>query len=203
MSAHCGTTAGYSAHRRRNEPTCPACRAAAAAYERRRSARAYITRGEPLVVDATGTGRRLRALMRIGWSLHDLARRVGMPVQSLSRAHHRDRVAVSTAEKVAALYDELSMTLGPSVYARRYGAERGWLPPLCWSDEEIDDPKARPSGLRTGHEPRRQNRDAEREAQVWELTRCGVSAADIAVRLRCNKRYVERVRARYREDQAS
>jgi transcriptional regulator with XRE-family HTH domain len=195
----CGTTAGYSAHRKRKEPTCQPCRDAAAAYEYRRTARAYLTH-QPLMVDVTGTRRRIRALARIGWSLHEVARRLGVPVQSLSRAHrHSGHVRLATAQKVAALYDELSMTPGPSVHARCHAERQGWPPPLAWDDDDIDNPTARPAHNLRGTTPGRP-RDIDREEQVMHLTRCGVSVAGIAMRLRMHERQVERIRARYREE---
>lgn len=198
----CGKLAGYSAHRRRKEPTCPACRAAATAYEHRRTVRAYITKGQPLVVDATGTRRRIRALMRIGWSLHEQARRLGVAVQSLSRTHRqRDHVLLSTAQKVAALYDELSMTPGTCVRARNHAERRNWPPPLAWDDDEIDDPAAQPAHDLRGT-PGRQ-RDNDRDERVLELTRAGLSATEIAMRVRVSPRSVNRVRARFREDGAA
>jgi DNA (cytosine-5)-methyltransferase 1 len=175
------------------------CRDAAAAYEYRRTARAYLTH-QPLMVDVTGTRRRIRALARIGWSLHEVARRLGVPVQSLSRAHrHSGHVRLATAQKVAALYDELSMTPGPSVHARCHAERQGWPPPLAWDDDDIDNPTARPAHNLRGTTPGRP-RDIDREEQVMHLTRCGVSVAGIAMRLRMHERQVERIRARYREE---
>lgn len=96
------------------------------------------------LVDATGTWRRLHALIALGYPQTWLARELG-----LGRALqlNRERVTVRNAEKVAALYDRLSMTPGPSERTRVMAWRKGYLPPLAWDDEDLDDPDAWP-GLR-------------------------------------------------------
>ena len=90
------------------------------------------------LVDGTGTRRRLQALVAIGWSQSELGRRIGMAPQSIQKTLRGDRVYARTARKVLALYDELSMTPGPSGRARRLAAAKKWPPPLAWDDDEID-----------------------------------------------------------------
>jgi hypothetical protein len=110
-------------------------------------------------VDATGARRRLRALVRAGWPVRRLAALCGL---SLSTAYdlalgRRDAVEPATAAAVAAAYDRLWTGPPPGATAqdaaginraRRYAAARGWPPPLAWDDDEIDNPKAHPKGLR-------------------------------------------------------
>ncbi len=98
------------------------------------------------IVDTTGTTRRLRCLVAIGWTQTELARRIGWSVCNLNSVvmSRRPSVTVDTARMVAALYDELSMTPGPSGRARSVASRHGWLPPLAWDDEQLDD---------AGHEP--------------------------------------------------
>ena len=97
-------------------------------------------------VDTIGTTRRLRGLVAIGWTQTELATRIGWSVCNLNSIvmARRPGVTVDTARLVAALYDELSMTPGPSSRARAVAARHGWLPPLAWDDEQLDD---------AGHEP--------------------------------------------------
>jgi hypothetical protein len=110
----------------------------------------YLRRGQRLWVPADGTRRRLRAL---GWTAGDLATRLHMSPSRVcilagtraTRVHHR------TAAAVRRLYDQLSMTV-PTHHPdwlltrqRRLCAAKGWLPPLAWNDDEIDNPDARPS----------------------------------------------------------
>lgn len=101
-------------------------------------------------IDATGTVRRLRALVALGWTETELARRIGWTVANLNLliVARRPQVLVRTARLVEGLYDELSMTPGPSGRARNLAASRGWLPPLAWDDEQIDDPDHQPENVR-------------------------------------------------------
>jgi hypothetical protein len=84
------------------------------------------------LVPAIGVRRRIDALGALGWSYADIgvvyttAR--GRSVHAHTRAH------------VLAVYDRLSMTVGPSARARLLAHQKGFLPPLAWDDETIDDP---------------------------------------------------------------
>lgn len=106
------------------------------------------------LVDATGTARRLRALVALGWPRAHLERHLGISSRTawlLTAAPQApDMVTVSTREAVRSLYDELSLTIpGPSraaTRARRIAAARGWPPPLAWDDDVIDDPRGRSRG---------------------------------------------------------
>lgn len=124
---------------------CPDARAANT--RRRKLHHLRVARlGHLLQVDSTGTGRRVRALAAIGWSHALLAERLGV---SRSRVQHLASdlnaiVYLSTADRVQRLYDELSMTPGPSRVARLRAARSGHPSPLAWDDDAIDDPKARP-----------------------------------------------------------
>ncbi len=102
------------------------------------------------IVDTTGTTRRLRCLVAIGWTQTELARRIGWSVCNLNSVvmARRPGVRVDTARMVAAMYDELSMTPGPSARARSLAARHGWLPPLAWDDEQLDDPSHEPEDVR-------------------------------------------------------
>jgi hypothetical protein len=201
MNSPCGTTGGYQAHRRAGETTCAPCRAAAAADRRYRVAFNYLTGGQRMLIDATGTRRRVRALVRIGWPTSELAARLGVSFQNVYDYTIRDKVRRSTAAKVAALYDELSMLPGPSSSASIRARSKGWPPPLAWDDDEIDDPAARPAHNAHG-EVEGRPRDVELENRVLVLTRAGLSAAEIALRLGTNKRRVTRIRSRARREAA-
>ena len=208
----CGTYAGYQAHRKRQEERCGPCKAAAAADRRRRVALDYLTRGQKLTVDATGTRRRINALRRLGWPLKELGERLGCSFQHVNALTSRAKVHRSTAAKVAALYDELCMLPGPSPSTAKRAAAKGWAPPLAWSEDSIDDPAARPS---TGTRLARQQgvafddvaveracagdrvplRPLERREAVRRLTAAGMSAEQIADRLGTTARTVQRRRA--------
>lgn len=107
------------------------------------------------LIDATGTRRRLQALVAIGWSRAELGRRIGVTPQNFTTLMTTGRVTVRTAAAVSALYDEISMQPRTAddhggrisiSRARRSAAAAGWVPPLAWDDEDIDDPAAKPAG---------------------------------------------------------
>jgi hypothetical protein len=100
-------------------------------------------------VCAVGTTRRLQALCALGWSSAESARRLGIRAQhtNLIVNGYQRAVLARTARNTATLYDELAMVRGPSEYARRIAARKGWWPPLAWDDDRIDDPAAIPTGV--------------------------------------------------------
>lgn len=97
-------------------------------------------------IDITGSSRRLRALIAIGWKQTDLASRMGRDVSNLASIVHAQRpyCTVDTARRIRILYDDLSMTPGGSLRSLRNAERRGWLPPLAYDDDQIDDPAAHP-----------------------------------------------------------
>lgn len=153
-----GTVSGYSHHKCR----CAECRRAWNRHMKAYRARAF--RG-PTMVDATGTRRRLRALVALGWPSTYLKTRIGA-------AHiiFTDSAVVHprTAARVRALYDELGGTLGPAPRSRTYAAAKGWPPPLAWDDDTIDDPAATPY---VGPVPSRAARGREQLVEDFEHTR--------------------------------
>lgn len=161
------------------------------------------------LVDAAGTWRRLEALIAIGWPKSHLARELG---RGRALQLHRDKVTVRTAQAVADLYDRLSMQPGPSQRARDYARDRGYVPPLGWDDDQLDDPAGAPAPAPAAA-PRRTDRfvdpvavdeaiagrlpalslsRAERLDAVRRLHERGVPQKQIAARLRMHPRQVVR-----------
>lgn len=165
--------------------------------------------GGSTLIDGTGTRRRLQALTAIGWRYSDVAQRMGVNLSLVGRLAIADGpVHRHTAGAVAGVYDELSMTPGPSRRCRALALRRNWPPPLAWDDDSIDDPAARP--VRAGKGPEAFDevsvhramrgrpadlRPAERTEAVRRLTEQGLSAAQIAERLHTTSRSVNRHRA--------
>lgn len=103
------------------------------------------------LVDAAGTRRRVQALIVLGWSQAKLATRLGMKPTNFGDLLTSQQVTAATARAVAALYDQLWHVAPPedthrdriaASRARRYAADRGWLPPMAWDDELLDLPDA-------------------------------------------------------------
>ena len=105
-------------------------------------------------VDGTGTRRRMQALVALGWPVSELATRMERAKPNVTAiVNDAGPVTASTARAVAALYDELWATTPPQETPQERGAARkardragrnGWVPPMAWSDDEIDDPNATP-----------------------------------------------------------
>lgn len=117
--------------------------------------------GDKAVVDATGTRRRLQALVANGHSQARIGGRLGITPQNFTSTINGDRVTAATARAVVRLYDELwNVPPDESTHRRRIAASRarnvarakGWPPPMAWDDDDIDDPAAGPAGVwqRTG-----------------------------------------------------
>jgi len=154
-----GTTAGFHQGCRQ---AC--CNAARARYEK--EGRVLRSQGMTRIVDATGAQRRIRALMRIGWTSTDIAKVAGWPERNYvlrilngQKGKPTRQVSRATDQAIRRAYDLLSMRTPPSSPARartRALAERrGYPSPLAWDDDVIDDPQARPVGM---HDPRRGKR---------------------------------------------
>lgn len=188
-----GTQARYSYGCR-----CQPCRAAATRRAKQR--RLEASRGRVFMVPAAGTRRRIQALAVMGWPFSEIAARLGVTrcaVQKLGRASAT--VQAATARRIAVVYDELSMTPGPSVYTRARAVKAGWVPPLAWDDDTIDDPYAQPVGV--GRDPA--NAPVVDDDEVARLTDAGWSATRIAAELGVSERTVHRSRIRGRREGAA
>jgi hypothetical protein len=99
-------------------------------------------------VSGVGTRRRIRALMAIGWSHQEMRARSGA-LTAVTLNQRGDLVTRAMYDRIAALYDDLSMTPGPSARTRARAVAAGYPPPLSWDDDAIDDPAACPIGVPT------------------------------------------------------
>ena len=105
-------------------------------------------------VDGTGTRRRLQALACLGWSIGRLAADTGLDRQALDQAMRGGQVVARNARAVAAAYEQLWNQRAPATdHRERISVARsinrataaGWLPPIAWDDDTIDDPAATPT----------------------------------------------------------
>lgn len=93
-------------------------------------------------VSAVGTQRRIRALYAIGWTGQHIADRLGCH-RSLIQFWQQDtttHVLGATADAIAEIYQQLHLTSGPSIQNVYRARKHGWLPPLAYDDDTIDDP---------------------------------------------------------------
>lgn len=145
-----GTVAGYNRIPCRDQ----CCRDAMARYKRGWTWDAM--NGRNRIVDATGTRRRVEALMALGWSSNIIGQRAGVGPTNMTRLRNAPTITTAMATRIAQVYNDLSMTLPPVTQAvanvRNLARRRGYLPPLAWDDDAIDDPDASPRGTHTRHD---------------------------------------------------
>lgn len=102
-------------------------------------------------VDATGTRRRVQALIAFGWPLPLIADLLQVS-WSLRHVAELDLVSRDLQLRTRQIYSRLSM-IPPAGHcpphqtarARSYARRRSWDPPFAWDDDTIDDPAAQPA----------------------------------------------------------
>lgn len=156
------------------------------------------------LIDATGTRRRLQALVAIGWPQSELARRIGVDKLTINdQVHAKTPTAYgSTAQAVRDLYDRLwnvdpaSRGVKPrwSIEARAIAESNGWAPPAAWDDDYIDSPAAVAD---LGEHADRYTAIAE-DAH-WLIATQGYTRAQAANRLGITSRHLERALTRVRQ----
>lgn len=152
-------------------------------------------------VDATGTRRRIQALVAMGWTLNALGPELGFHPRRLTDFLQADRVLASTARRIADRY-RIVQTWDPAAHgvpqrsrnlSRNLAAREGWHGPLAWDD--IDDPDCQPetNGSTTTFRRRKVTVDP---SEVARLTARGRTNEQIANELGCHERTVSRARRR-------
>lgn len=132
-----GTVQAYNSDRCR----CTAARLDAARYGREWYHR---NRQQPLKVPSCGTRRRLEALAAAGWPAEHIASLIGVCPEALRSLRIRASILRSSADRVAAVYEQLAAQPGPSTRCAKRARARGCLPPSRWTADTIDDPDASP-----------------------------------------------------------
>lgn len=136
-------------------------------------------------VSSVGTCRRIQSLAAAGYSLGFIGKELGVTQQAVTAVLKQDMVIAETAVKVAELFDRLHMTPGPSTRARKWAQRRGWVLPLCWDEDTIDNPDAVPDA--GAHRP------VSASQRIAELRELGVTdLQEIAERLGIKRDSVER-----------
>lgn len=202
----CGSEAGYQVHYKAGTPACRPCLDGHAKSLRDYRAQLYLAGGQ-LMVDATGTRRRLQALSCLGWTFETVADDFGVSRTSVQQWAANPRVYRRTAARIARFYALHSDTAGPSPRAAARARTAGWVPPIAWDDDSIDDPAAQPyagesasldevavhRAMRGDHRVKLTR--PERLQAVRLLTERGYSSAEIADLLGKHQRAIVRDRA--------
>lgn len=129
-------------------------------------------------VTHVGAARRLQALAALGWSTTEIAPYCGIHPTNLGvirRGGRQHYIRRSVAAGIAEAYRVLSMRIPPegrsASWTRTFARSNGWLAPLWWDDERIDDPRYRP---RAGARPVEQPAPRKADHEAAECPRCGV-----------------------------
>ncbi|WP_262062636.1 hypothetical protein [Streptomyces sp. STR69] len=146
------------------------------------------------LVDATGTWRRIRALVAVGWPKAHIAQALGAAAPALQL--NELLVVASTARRVASLYDEW-WDADPAAHgvdphqaerARRHAVSQSWPPPMAWDDGDLDDPEAVPHV--EGQVRNLRTRSAEHLNDARHLLSCGVPLHEVAARVGLTPGYI-------------
>jgi hypothetical protein len=145
-------------------------------------------------VDATGTKRRVQALVALGWPVSHISRHVGLSRENAAEILDRARVYNSTATAIANAYDTLrrkrpeknGVIKAHVTVAKNRAARNKWAPPSYWDRHPgaIDDPTFEPLYGVTRRE------QIAQDAQ-WVMTTTGLDRAATAARLGVDKSYID------------
>lgn len=98
----------------------------------------------PALVPMVGVHRRIQALAYMGHSKTVLARELGITESAVHDYMKRDTCLSSTVAEIHEVYQRLAMVHGDSERLRWQSRKRGWMPPMAWDEDTIDDPDAEP-----------------------------------------------------------
>lgn len=101
---------------------------------------------ERVPASATGSIRKVRALMAIGHPCTRIRQEAGLDRTVICQLVNAqtESVLASTTHKVNSAYRRLSEQSGPSVRNRNRALREHWAPPAAWDDDTIDNPAAHP-----------------------------------------------------------
>lgn len=96
---------------------------------------------------AVGARRRIESLYAFGYTMNSLSQMSGVCKASISKIVRGDQdwISLENDRRIREVYRKLEMTPGTDNRARIDGARRGYVVPMLWDEEAIDDPKAKPS----------------------------------------------------------
>ncbi|MFK0182010.1 hypothetical protein ACIQVR_39370 [Streptomyces xanthochromogenes] len=142
--------------------------------------------GDSRDIDATGTRRRIQALVAMGHLICDIAEVAQMHHDPLARIARGEQPAVrkATATRIATAYRHMISIPGTSQRALAKAARHGWHGPLAWDSSTIDDPAAEPELFPDPIvELSRDELAAVRRAEIEHFDLLGLSEHEIADKL--------------------
>jgi hypothetical protein len=138
------------------------------------------------LIPAQGAERRVRALMRIGWTHDAMRAECRIETAHLARGTYPTTV-VRKWRAIDDMYQRLCMRRGPSMVAADRACRAGFAPPLAWND--IDDPGEEPNGWRRGV--------LDRAVELRDLDAQRVGITEACRRLGASREAIERWCARH------
>lgn len=146
-------------------------------------------------IDATGTRRRLQALVAAGWPMIRLGEHINVHPNQVRRLTQAPHVFVRTARSVADAYNRLTLedpeahgvTPGAVLKAKRFATKHGWAPPPYWDDDAFDDPNFVPATSDKIGKHAEAHLIAE---EIRHLAYCGESPEQIAAKVGKSPKYV-------------
>jgi hypothetical protein len=157
-------------------------------------------------IEATGTRRRLQALVSNGWPMKHLARLLGISGSNSPRLIRQTMIEAATARAVRDLFAKLwdvkpedgGVRADIAERARKSSAAKGWMPPQAWTC--IDDPGEVPTDWRRTGE-RRGSEELVADAEEIRRT-CGIGWTLVAERLGVKRNTLDKARERVAADRA-
>ncbi|MFF5445432.1 hypothetical protein [Streptomyces sp. NPDC012888] len=149
-------------------------------------------------IDATGTRRRLQALVASGWTFTALESEIGIHAHCLGDMARATSLISGNARKVRDSYRRLLTTTAERcgvgaqarALARRVAEREGWHGPLAWDENSIDDPHAEPETSEPYRPPMKNGRDSNRMEEIAHLIGLGESEASIAKQMGSSEDYI-------------
>lgn len=151
-------------------------------------------------VDATGSTRRIHALMAIGHYAYDIAAACDVDKSVIVHLVNQQltNVRADTADRIRAGYEALYAKPGASVRNRRRAEREGWPSPIAW-DGNIDDPTAQPDTADVPDPDLKRNELAAlRREEIWLLHTACLSDNEIATRVGMSASSVTAIRHEFR-----
>jgi hypothetical protein len=109
-----------------------------------------------VLVNPVGTARRLQALATLGWACSDIGKELGVTRRMVEewRVCARPVISIRSQQRIADLYARICDEQPTGRYAvkvRNLADRKGWLPPIAWDDDTIDNPTAAPYACEAVH----------------------------------------------------
>jgi hypothetical protein len=98
------------------------------------------------LMSAVGLRRRIEALEYLGHTKAQIGEAMGVTESWIFELLKLERVKATTVHALDEVYRQMSLSAGSSERIRWRAYRRGFVGPMCWDEDTIDDPTAEPAG---------------------------------------------------------